>query len=250
MTPQASPGLADPERLPVARPELPAVRTPAWQKRLLDLAVVIPGLLLLSPVLLVAAVAVALSGPVFFRQTRIGQGGRPFTIWKFRTMVVNAGDLGDTPHLTVGDDPRVTPVGRWLRATKVDELPQLLNVLRGEMSLVGPRPLLPEYLPRYSPQQARRHEVRPGLTGWAQVNGRNALTWERKFALDVWYVDHASLALDLRILLLTVGRVFRRADILPEGQSEVAAFLGSVPAPLSVPAREVSGAAAHTRSLP
>ncbi|AWT37697.1 UDP-phosphate galactose phosphotransferase [Deinococcus arenae] len=229
-------------------PEAPPVRDPYPLKRPLDALAAVVLLLLTWPLLLLIALAVRvdLGRPVLFRQVRPGQHGQLFTMMKFRTMR-DATDASGTP---LPDAARLTRFGQLLRASSLDELPELINVLRGEMSLVGPRPLLPEYLPRYSPQQARRHEVRPGLTGWAQVNGRNALTWERKFALDVWYVDHASLALDLRILLLTVGRVFRRADILPEGQSEVAAFLGSVPAPLSVPAREVSGAAAHTRSLP
>ena len=225
MTPQASPGLADPERLPVTRPELPAVRTPAWQKRLLDLAVVIPGLLLLSPVLLVAAVAVALSGPVFFRQTRIGQGGRPFTIWKFRTMVVNAGDLGDTPHLTVGDDPRVTPVGRWLRATKVDELPQLLNVLRGEMSLVGPRPEIPYYVQRYPQLYGRILHLKPGVTSVASLVyhdesgylSRFGAQAERVFVeqivphkieLCLRYALEATLLDDVRLIAMTALRMF------------------------------------------
>ena len=158
-----------------------------------------------------------MSRPVFFVQKRAGLGGRPFNLVKFRTMR----DGAET------DAERLTRLGRWLRATSLDELPELWNVLRGEMSLVGPRPLLMRYLPRYTPEQARRHEVLPGLTGWAQVNGRNALSWERKFEYDVWYVDHRSFWLDLKILLMTVWLVVARRGINAEGNATMEEFLGS-----------------------
>lgn len=188
-------------------------------KRLLDLALTIPLLLLLSPLLLAVALLVRLRlGPgVLFRQTRPGLHGRPFTILKFRTM----------RHGPGSDAERLTPLGRFLRASSLDELPELWNVLRGDMSLVGPRPLLMHYLPRYSPTQARRMEVRPGLTGWAQINGRNALSWPQKFALDVWYVDHQSLALDLRILARTALAVLSRQGISAPGEATMPEFMGN-----------------------
>ena len=190
-------------------------------KRLLDLALVLPALLLLSPLLLAVALAVRLKlGPgVFFRQERPGLHGRPFRILKFRTML-----HGDAP-----DAQRLTPFGRFLRSTSLDELPELLNVLKGEMSLVGPRPLLMQYLPRYTPEQARRHEVPPGLTGWAQINGRNALSWEDKFALDLWYVDNRSLWLDVRILALTLMAVLRREGVSAPGEATMPEFMGASP---------------------
>ncbi|PKN06916.1 MAG: hypothetical protein CVU73_13785 [Deltaproteobacteria bacterium HGW-Deltaproteobacteria-8] len=190
-------------------------------KRLLDLALVLPGLALLSPVLLAVALAVRLRlGPgVFFRQERPGLHGKPFLILKFRTMLP-----GDGP-----DAERLTPFGRFLRSTSLDELPELFNVLAGDMSLVGPRPLLMQYLPRYTKEQARRHEVSPGLTGWAQVNGRNALSWEEKFRLDVWYVDNRSLGLDLAILWRTVRAVLRREGVSAAGAATMPEFLGSPP---------------------
>lgn len=190
-------------------------------KRLLDMALVLPGLVLLSPVLLAVALAVRLTlGPgVLFCQERPGLHGRPFFILKFRTMLP-----GDGP-----DAERLTAFGRFLRSTSLDELPELFNVLAGEMSLVGPRPLLMQYLPRYTPSQARRHEVLPGITGWAQVNGRNALTWEEKFALDVWYVDHRSLALDLAILWRTLLAVLLRQGISAAGEATMPEFMGSSP---------------------
>lgn len=190
-------------------------------KRLLDLALVLPGLVLLAPVLLVVALAVRVRlGPgVLFRQERPGLGGKPFLILKFRTMQNGPGT----------DAERLTPFGRFLRGTSLDELPELWNVLRGDMSLVGPRPLLMRYLPRYTPQQARRHEVLPGITGWAQVNGRNALSWEEKFALDVWYVDNRSLALDLAILWRTVLAVALRQGISAPGEATIKEFLGTPP---------------------
>lgn len=178
-----------------------------------------------APVLVAvgAAVRVSLGRPVLFRQERPGKDGRPFTLIKFRTMR----DAYDRAGRPLPDHERLTSVGRWLRATSLDELPELWNVLRGDMSLVGPRPLLMQYLSRYTPEQARRHEVKPGITGWAQVNGRNALTWDEKFALDVWYVDHQSLALDLYILLRTVIAVLRRDGIDHAADQPMPEFLGS-----------------------
>jgi len=188
-------------------------------KGLLDRLVALLGLVVLSPVLLTLAARVRLSlgRPVLFRQERPGLHGRPFELLKFRTM-----RGGDGP-----DESRLTPVGRFLRAWSLDELPELWNVLRGDMSLVGPRPLLMQYLPRYSPRQARRHEVKPGLTGWAQVNGRNALTWDEKFELDVWYVDNWSLWLDVCILGRTFWQVLRREGISHEGHATMTEFMGS-----------------------
>ena len=193
-----------------------------FAKRLLDLAVAVPLLLVAAPVILVVAglVRMFLGTPVLFRQVRPGHRGRLFSIMKFRTMT----DARDANGNLLPDDVRLTRFGRWLRHTSLDELPQLLNVVRGDLSLVGPRPLLVEYLPLYTPEQARRHDVKPGVTGWAQVNGRNALTWEEKFALDTWYVDHRSLALDLKILALTFRRVFERKGI--EGHGNIR-FTGS-----------------------
>jgi lipopolysaccharide/colanic/teichoic acid biosynthesis glycosyltransferase len=193
-------------------------------KRFLDLVAVVAGSLVWIPLLavLAALVRLRLGRPVFFRQTRPGRDGKPFALIKFRTMT----DERDADGRLRPDADRLTPFGRWLRATSLDELPELLNVLRGEMSLVGPRPLLTQYLDRYTPEQARRHEVRPGLTGWAQVNGRNALSWEAKFALDVWYVDHRSLRLDLEILARTVGQVLRREGINATGEATMPEFLG------------------------
>ena len=177
-------------------------------KRSLDLGGSLVLLAALGPLLAAAALAVRLTspGPVLFRQRRLGRGARPFMIFKFRTMV--AGAEGGSPLLH-RDDPRITPLGRWFRTCRLDELPQLLNVLRGEMSLVGPRPLLPEFLPYYSDFDRRRLEATPGMTGWQQVNGASRHGWGERVALDVWYVDHQSLLLDLRILLLTVGVVLR-----------------------------------------
>ena len=194
-------------------------------KRLLDLAVALPLLLILSPVLLATAalVRVTLGAPVLFRQVRPGRGGRLFHIAKFRTMTTQR----DATGALLSDGARLTAVGRFLRRWSLDELPQLFNVVRGDLSLVGPRPLLPQYLELYTPHQARRHEVKPGITGWAQVNGRNALTWEEKFDHDVWYVDHRSLALDLRILVLTARRLLERSGI--EGHGNIP-FTGSGPA--------------------
>lgn len=188
------------------------VRTmgPMW-KRGLDVSVALAAGLVLSPLLVAVAVAIRVidGGPVLFRQQRPGIHGRPFTIYKFRTMrPTRAGEL---PYYT--DDDRVTRLGRALRATSIDELPELWNVLKGDMSLVGPRPLLMEYLDRYTPEQARRHEVRPGITSWAAVRGRHRLRFDERVALDVWYVDHRSLRLDLRIMWMTLRHVLQREDV-------------------------------------
>jgi len=196
-------------------------------KRLFDLFVTLAGLMLLLPLLLVLALLVRLKhgAPVFFRQTRPGLHGRPFKMVKFRTMTDERGADGNL----LPDEQRLTGFGKFMRSTSLDELPELWNVLKGEMSLVGPRPLLMEYLPLYTPEQARRHEVRPGITGWAQVNGRNALSWEEKFKLDVWYVDNCSLWLDMKILWLTAGKVLKRDGISQEGSVTMEKFRGSNP---------------------
>jgi sugar transferase EpsL len=195
-------------------------------KRTIDVTGALVVLCMTIPVLLLAALVVWLEmgTPVLYRQTRSGRHGRSFTLLKLRTMrlAVDANGLAS-------DDTRLTAVGRWLRATSLDELPQLWNVLRGDMSLVGPRPLLPEYLGRYSPEQARRHEVCPGITGLAQVSGRNALPWEEKFRLDVWYVDHQSLALDVWILWRTLLSLVHRGDIAAPGHATMPEFRGSEP---------------------
>jgi len=194
-------------------------------KRLLDLVIVVLALLLLSPLLLVVALSVRLflGKPVLFRQQRPGYKGRPFFIYKFRTMT----NASDSAGNLLPDAERLTPLGRFLRAFSLDELPELFNILRGEMSVVGPRPLLMEYLPRYSPEQMRRHEAYPGLTGWAQIHGRNALTWADKFRLDVWYVDHWSFWLDIRIILLTFWKVLQREGISQPGQATTEYFMGN-----------------------
>jgi sugar transferase EpsL len=191
-------------------------------KRVIDVLGAAGGLIALAPVLLVLALAVrrSLGSPVLFRQVRAGRHGRPFALLKFRTMT-EARDAAGQP---LPDEQRLTGLGNWLRSTSLDELPELINVLCGDMSLVGPRPLLPEYLPHYSAEQARRHEVRPGITGWAAVQGRNAVSWERRLALDVWYVDNWSLGLDLKILLLTVVKVLRREGISAEGHATMPRF--------------------------
>jgi len=196
-----------------------------YGKRALDLALTIPALILLTPVLAAVALLVRLKlgAPVLFRQVRPGLRGQPFTLIKFRTMI----DARDGEGHLLPDADRLTSLGSFLRRTSLDELPELWNVLRGHMSLVGPRPLLVQYLERYTPEQARRHEVRPGITGWAQVNGRNALTWERKFALDVWYADHLSLSLDLRILAATALKVLAREGISEAGHATARPFTGS-----------------------
>lgn len=180
-------------------------------KRFIDLVLTIPGFLLILPFLLILALFVRIfhGTPLLFSQLRPGQNGKPFRIYKFRTMT----NARDTAGNLLPDIERLTSFGRFLRSTSLDELPALLNVLKGDMSLVGPRPLLMEYLPHYSPEQNRRHDVRPGLTGWAQVNGRNAISWEEKFRLDAWYVDNWSLWMDIRILVLTMLHVLLRKGI-------------------------------------
>ncbi len=194
-------------------------------KRLMDITISTLALAMLSPVLAVVALMVRqrLGSPVLFRQVRPGQGGKPFEMLKFRTMRDAAAPDGQP----LPDAERLTPFGRFLRSTSLDELPGLWNVLKGDMSLVGPRPLLVEYLPLYTPKQARRHEVRPGVTGWAQVNGRNAISWEQKFELDVWYVDNCSLFLDIKILVMTSLKVIRREGISSEGFVTAEEFKGS-----------------------
>jgi len=196
-------------------------------KRLFDILFTLIGLIVLSPLLLVLAllVWVTLGWPVLFRQPRPGYKGQIFTLNKFRTMR-NEHDGDGNP---LPDPQRVTPLGRFMRAASLDEWPELFNVLAGQMSLVGPRPLLVAYLERYSPEQMRRHDVLPGITGWAQINGRNALTWEDKFRLDVWYVDHWSFWLDVKILALSVLKVFRREGIVPQGKDAVDEFMGNPP---------------------
>lgn len=191
-------------------------------KRAFDLLAVLVTAPLWLPLLAVVALLVRqkLGSPVFFRQTRPGLGGASFELVKFRTMT----DARDTAGRLLPDAERLPPFGCWLRSTSLDELPEMLNVLKGELSLVGPRPLLMSYLPRYSPEQRRRHDVMPGLTGWAQVNGRNALSWDEKFKLDVWYVDHRSFWLDLRILFLTVGQIVRPRGISAPGDATMPEF--------------------------
>jgi len=194
-------------------------------KRLIDICLSLIAFLLLSPVIICVAVLVRfkLGSPMLFRQTRPGLHGKPFKMMKFRTML----DAVDAQGNPLPDEVRLTSFGKLLRSTSLDELPGLLSVLKGDMSLVGPRPLLMEYLPLYSIEQARRHEVRPGITGWAQVNGRNAISWEEKFKLDVWYVDNQSLWLDIKILFLTVWKVVNRKDISADGEATMSKFTGS-----------------------
>ena len=193
-------------------------------KRIIDILGAGLGLLLFSPVLAIVAYKISreMGSPVLFRQTRPGREGKPFQMIKFRTMR----DAIDADGRPLRDTERLTKLGRFLRSSSLDELPELWNVLKGEMSLVGPRPLLMEYLPLYSPEQSRRHEVRPGVTGWAQVNGRNAISWEEKFALDVWYVENQSLWLDLKIILLTFRKVIRRDGISAAGEATMPKFTG------------------------
>jgi len=203
-----------------------------WVKKAIDRTAALCGLVVLSPIFVCVSVLIWLSmgRPVLFRQRRPGWFARPFTLLKFRTM----SERRDASGRLLTDADRLTHVGRLIRATSLDELPQLWNVLRGEVSMVGPRPLLMEYLGRYTPEQARRHEVLPGITGWAQINGRNALSWDEKFALDVWYVDNWSLTLDLRILFKTVWRVLRREGISQNGHPTMPEFMGSKAATPSV----------------
>jgi lipopolysaccharide/colanic/teichoic acid biosynthesis glycosyltransferase len=193
-------------------------------KRLVDMTGACFGFLLLSPVLaiLVILVRLKLGSPVFFRQTRPGFYGKPFRLLKFRTMI----DARDTQGQLLPDARRLTRFGHFLRVTSLDELPELFNVLRGDMSLIGPRPLLMKYLEHYTPEQMRRHEVKPGITGWAQVNGRNAITWEEKFKLDVWYVDNRSLWLDMTIIFMTIWKILKREGINQPGHATMEEFRG------------------------
>ncbi len=195
------------------------------RKRLFDLALTVPGLVLVSPLMALIALLVRwrLGAPVLFRQVRPGYRGEPFTLYKFRTMT----EARDAAGNLLPDEQRLTRLGRFLRALSLDELPELFNVLRGEMSLVGPRPFLMRYLERYTPEQARRHEVLPGMTGWAQIHGRNVLSWEDRFRLDVWYVDHWSLRLDVKILLITLWKVLKREGISQPGHATAEEFRGS-----------------------
>jgi lipopolysaccharide/colanic/teichoic acid biosynthesis glycosyltransferase len=194
-------------------------------KRLMDILGAMAGLLLLAPVIILLSllVRIKLGSPVLFRQTRPGKAGQSFQMAKFRTMT----DARDAHGGLLPDADRLTGFGQFLRASSLDELPELWNVLKGDMSLVGPRPLLMEYLPLYSERQARRHEVRPGITGWAQINGRNALSWDEKFELDVWYVENRTLWLDIKILFLTVWKVIKRDDINQDGEATMTRFTGS-----------------------
>lgn len=198
---------------------------PPFVKRIFDVLASATALIAVAPILILTAFAVLVStgAPVLFHQTRPGLMGRPFRLYKFRTMT----DERDPDGNLLPDAARITAVGKFLRATTLDELPELFNVLKGDMSLVGPRPLLMRYLPRYTPEQARRHEMQPGLTGWAVVNGRNALSWEEKFELDVWYVDNQSFWLDLKILFLTVWKVLRREGVSQEGHATMPEFMGT-----------------------
>ena len=194
-------------------------------KRFFDIVASVAGLILLSPVIAIVAYLIRkrLGSPILFRQVRPGLGGKPFEMIKFRTMR-DAFDANGNP---LPDSERMTDFGRFLRSSSLDELPELWNVIKGDMSLVGPRPLLMEYLPLYDDIQIRRHDVRPGVTGWAQINGRNALSWEEKFKLDVWYVDNQSLWLDLKIIFLTVKKVLIRDGISAEGEATMTRFTGS-----------------------
>ena len=194
-------------------------------KRLIDFLIATFFVIILSPtfVLIALIVRAKIGPPIFLRQLRPGMCGRPFTIYKFRTMTNERDEDGNL----LPDGERLTPMGDFLRKTSLDELPELFNVLKGDMSLVGSRPLLMHYLERYTPEQARRHEIKPGITGWAQVNGRNAITWEQKFKLDVWYVDHMSLSLDLKIIAMTLWKILKMEGINQPGQTTMEEFMGS-----------------------
>jgi sugar transferase EpsL len=191
-------------------------------KQQIDVALTLIGIIVLSPLILLLMVLVRLrlGSPIFFCQQRPGLHGKPFIVYKFRTMI----DAFDENGVELPDSERLTAFGAWLRSMSLDELPTLFNVLRGEMSIVGPRPLLMHYLDFYTPEQARRHEVKPGITGWAQIHGRNTLPWDEKFTMDVWYVDHYSFGLDIKIILLTVWKVLSRQGINEEGQATVTQF--------------------------
>ena len=193
-------------------------------KRVLDIFISLAALIILSPLMLVTAVMIKafMGSPFIFKQMRPGLKGKPFYMYKFRTMTDETDEQGNL----LPDELRLTRLGKFLRSTSLDELPELFNVIKGDMSLVGPRPLLMQYLERYTPEQARRHEVKPGITGWAQINGRNAITWEEKFVLDVWYVDNWSLWLDMKILAMTVVKVLKREGISAAGEATMPEFLG------------------------
>lgn len=195
-------------------------------KRILDITIASTALILLSPMYLIVAHKVKknLGSPVLFRQVRPGLHGKPFEMIKFRTMK----DALDTDGNPLPDSERLTPFGKMLRATSLDEMPELWNVIKGDMSIVGPRPLLMEYLPLYNAEQAKRHNVRPGITGYAQVNGRNAISWEKKFELDTWYVENQSLWLDFKIMLKTIKKVIAKDDISAEGEATMTKFTGSL----------------------
>jgi sugar transferase EpsL len=191
-------------------------------KRLFNLAVAVPSVIILMPVFILIGffVRMKMGSPILFKQLRPGLHGKPFIIYKFRTMM----DEQDESRNLLQDGERLTQLGRFLRRTSMDELPELFNVIKGDMSIVGPRPLLMQYLDRYTPEQARRHEVKPGITGWAQVNGRNAISWEDKFKLDVWYIDNWSLLLDIRIIFMTIGKILKREGINQPGQATMKEF--------------------------
>ena len=206
-------------------------------KRIQDFIAAFIAIVLLSPMWLIVALLVRLKlgGPVLFRQQRPGLKGKLFTIYKFRTMISKTCDGNGN---ILPDDKRLTPFGLWLRSTSLDELPELFNVLKGNMSLVGPRPLMTKYLNRYTPTQARRHEVKPGITGWAQIHGRNNITWEEKFEMDVWYVDHWSLWLDMKILFCTFWQVINRQNIAKQGHATVDEFFGTKSGQLPAPSNQ------------
>ena len=194
-------------------------------KRVIDMILSGLALIILSPLLVIISlvILIKMGMPILFKQMRPGLNGKPFFMYKLRTMTNEKDEKGNP----LPDEQRLTRLGRFLRSTSLDELPELFNVLKGDMSLVGPRPLLMQYLERYTPEQARRHEVKPGITGWAQINGRNAITWEEKFVLDVWYVDNWSLWLDMKILAMTLVKVFRREGISAEGEATMPEFMGN-----------------------
>jgi lipopolysaccharide/colanic/teichoic acid biosynthesis glycosyltransferase len=193
-------------------------------KRIVDITIIFLSIPFLIPIFIITSlfVRIQLGSPIFFRQRRPGQHGKPFEMIKFRTMTTQKDRNGSL----LPDEKRLTAFGKFLRSSSLDELPELWNVLKGDMSLVGPRPLLPEYLPLYSPEQARRHDVKPGITGWAQINGRNTISWEEKFALDVWYVENQSLWLDIRILFLTIKKVLIRDGISADNSATMPKFKG------------------------
>ena len=228
--------------LSVLTSNLPEIKEKSWfyyfSKRVIDVVASFFALILLSPLLIVVALIIKLTskGPIFYNSTRVGLNGKEFKMFKFRSMYKDAEKrLGevlqfnetDGPTFKMKNDPRITPVGKFIRKTSIDELPQLINVLKGDMALIGPRPLRVHYLPLYSKEQARRHEVRPGITGWAQVNGRNNISWTKKFELDVWYVDHCSLLTDIKVILLTIKKVLFREDINNDAVATMYPFDGT-----------------------